>query len=263
MAKNVEAQRANLKDLVNRAVASERRILSLAIVFTVVIVAGGFAWVVYSANRVTKLKTEETRLNASLEQTRVEIANQTEILRQTQNQIVEARSAVREGEPKKALAALSTAEKNVQIAINNPIKVESPSPTPTASPIVPDVKGLTFADAYQKVRSAGLPVKKVDQQGQGTPGTVLYQDPLPGVRVAGDTSICLYVIPTVQHTLVPNVTGLPFEAGDQRITDSGLVVKRVPQQGRGSPGTILYQDPLAGQRKPLGSEVKLYTIPNR
>lgn len=59
---------------------------------------------------------------------------------------------------------------------------------------VPNVVGLTFAEANQRLFAVGLTVIKADQTGRGIAGTVLYQDPIQGAFVTVGTAVKIYVI---------------------------------------------------------------------
>lgn len=271
MAINLEVEQTKLRELVKKVNAKERHILSFSIVFTVLIIAGGAIWIAYSVNKVLKLEARRATLQSTIENLEHEVVRKEDILRgvnakievakPTLDKIAQGKDATRQ-EAKTALAALSNAQERVQTAID-PQPTETSSPHPTASPTVPDVKGLSFAEADRRVRQAGLEVRKVDQEGRGTLGTVLYQDPLPGRRVSAKALVSLYVIPETPLTAVPDLKGLSFVDADQRVRQAGLKVRKVDQEGRGTPGTVLYQDPLPGKRVRAGTTVSLYVIRSR
>jgi hypothetical protein len=277
MSSNLSSQ-VELKTLVARAAAKERRNLSLSILFTFIVLAIGFGWIGYSAYRVVKLKAQEADLKAAIEKAKVEVAEQEGLLRKLSSDIVNVKPALdrcAEGsgassqDTKIAVAALSSAQQSVQVALNNPIQIEQkkegPVPTPTpVMVVVPAATQMAFAAAEQRIRAVGLTARRVDEPAKTKPpGTVLYQDPLPGQRVAANSPVTLYVVPTTSavSTEVPDLKGLTFEAAQRRIVQLGLTVRKVDQPGKGVPGTVLYQDPFAGRRVPPGSQVSIYVIP--
>jgi len=275
MSSNPNSQQ-DLKTLVARAAAKERRNLSLSILFTFIVLAIGFGWIAYSANRVVKLKAQEAELRDAVAKAKVEVAEQEGLLRKLSSDIVNVKPALdrcAEGQnvpsqdAKIAVAALSSAQQSVQVALNNPIHIDTRKEGPFATPtpvmaVVPAVTQMTFASAEQKIRAVGLTSRRVDQPAKAAAGTVLYQDPLPGQRLVANSPVTLYVVPTSPlSTEVPDLKGLTFDEAKRRIVQLGLTVKKVDQPGRGTPGTVLYQDPFAGRRVPSGAEVSVYVIP--
>jgi eukaryotic-like serine/threonine-protein kinase len=71
----------------------------------------------------------------------------------------------------------------------------SPKPSKAATVRVPDVRGVSEADARSQLIVAGFHVRVVTQQGpEGTdPGIVFRTNPNPGTAVAPGTSVTLYV----------------------------------------------------------------------
>ncbi|HXI26002.1 MAG TPA: PASTA domain-containing protein [Pyrinomonadaceae bacterium] len=273
MSSNPDSKPRELKALVTAAAAKERRSLSISIVFTVIVLAIGFGWIAYSANRVVKLKQEESRLRTVNEQLNLETEKQKGLLLKINSDIKNVQPTLdrlskgettSKEENKIAAAALSSAQESVQFVLNNPTKLTTtatPTPTPTLTS-VPDVTKIAAAEAEQKLRTARLSFTRVDQPGKGAPGMVLYQDPIAGQRVPVDTQVKLYVVPTSQVSrALPDLKGVTAEEGTRRLRELGLTVRIVDQQGFGPPGTVLYQDPFAGRRVPVGSQVSLYVIP--
>ena len=63
------------------------------------------------------------------------------------------------------------------------------------------------------------------------------------------------------QTLVPDVVGKAEVDAQQEITDAGLRVgRRTPVRAPGAVGTVLRQDPQAGEPRPLRSPVALFII---
>ncbi len=269
MSTHLEAERRNLKDLFGQAAAKERRFLRFSIIFTLVVIAAGFGWIAYSANRVIKLEQRRAALEASNTDLEDKINKNTELLRQVESaldsvdaplkKIAQGKSDAKQ-EARSALASISNAQERVHVVIEQaPANrgTEGPLSTPTSPTLVPDVKGLNFANARQRLRQAQLTVTQKVQEGNGAPGTVLYQDPIPGTRAPVGSSVNVYVAPV----MVPDLKGLTAAAASQRVRDVGLGVTQKTQEGRGAPGKVLYQDPVAGTRLPAGASVILYVIP--
>jgi hypothetical protein len=260
MSTKADIEHGELTQLIKRAKVKERQSLRLSAAFTLLVVAIGMGWIVYAANRVAKLQKTEAELNLRNASLQREIDLKQQTLLSAEATIQYARETVAKenspAEKKTVLQALSTVQQSVRTAIEAPKSepVETPSATPTPSAAVPNIKGLGFDAAAQAVRQAGLEPQQIDQEGIGTPGTVLYQDPLPGRHIPVKAPVKLYVIPTD----IPNVKGLPLAEAERKVRDAKLTVVIVEQEGRGAPGTVLYQDPLPRRNVRVGTQIKLY-----
>jgi hypothetical protein len=276
MSANSQTQRLDeLKKLVAGAAAKERRNLTLSLGFTLLVLAVGLGWIGYAASKVARLKTEEARLNSVMAETNKKIEKQKgeldkisvalEAVQPIFNKIKNGQVPTKE-EMKIYVAAISSAKESFEIVLNDPVKVDpstaSPSPTPPLFKIVPDVTKMAFTDADNKIRAAGFTTKRIDQPGKGDSGTVLYQDPLAGQRTPVNATVKLYTIPaSTLSTAVPDLKGLTLEEASQRLRAAGLAVRKVDQEGYGTPGTVLYQDPFTGRRVPSGSQITIFVIP--
>ncbi|MGZ8843098.1 MAG: PASTA domain-containing protein [Pyrinomonadaceae bacterium] len=271
MSNHLEADQ-DLKNLVKKAAAKERRILRFSLIFTIASVTLGFAWIAYSVNKVIKLEQRKTNLEVFNNDLETRIKERTELLNKLEATLTELRDPLTQiaqeksiDEAKKqavvALASLSNAQVNVEIANNQPPvsqNQERPpsSPTPTPLTTVPEVTGLTLSSAGQKLRQSRLTATQKVHEGKGPGGTILNQDPVPGTRVPIGTSVIVYIIPLT----VPTLTGLVAADASQRVRSLGLKVIEEAQLGKGILGTVLYQDPIPGTRLPAGASVKLYVV---
>lgn len=272
MSTHFEAERKLLNNLVNRAAAKEQRVLRFSIVFAVLAIAGGFALITYSAKRVIRLEQRRADLETTIHELEAQktalvrdVTSEVERTRTSATNIVEGTSDAKQ-QARDVLASLSNVQDRLQVALDerpttrtviNP--TPTPTPTPPQSTSVPDLKGLTLRAAQQKLRQLGLTMAHRVQEGRGTPGTVLYQDPPLGSRVNARSTVTVYVLPVS----VPEVRSLTAEAASQKLRSVGFEVLQKAQQGRGVPGTVLYQDPIAGTRMPAGSAVSIYIISPR
>jgi cell division protein FtsB len=265
MSTHLEVERKELRDLVGKAALKEQRILRFSILFTLAAIGVGFVWISYSANRVIRLEQRRTNLEATNKYLESEINQKKETLRQVDLEldlIGPALTKLAEGkidkpEAVRALASVSNAKERLHEIISQPPTnrpIEGPSPTPTPPTTVPDLRGLSLADAREKLSHAQLTVTQRVQEGRSDPGKVLYQDPIPGTRVPVGSSVIVYIAPV----MVPAITGLTVAAARERVRAVGLVVIQKQQDGRATPGTILYQDPTPGTRLPAGAPVILY-----
>lgn len=269
-----------LKKLLVETAKKEKRDYRRATIYIAIPVLVGTIWLSYSIIKVWTLEGRRAALethNAILQQledaTKAAIADKQEELVETNKALVGIKGLLEDCATEKssckqkAAAALNLVQQtqtSVESAIS-PEAITNPSPSPAASPTsaslstIPNVTGLSAADAEQRTRVARLTVRKVDQPGRGTPGTVMYQDPLPGKQVPAGTELSIYVAPELVE--VPKLLGLSAADAAQRIRQGKLSVRNVPQPGKGTPGTVLYQDPLAGKQVAAGTEVSIYVIP--
>jgi len=192
------AEQVKLRELVRDAAAKERKVLSLSIMLTIVLLAGGFSWIAYSANKVISLKAEQAQLTKDIEKKKIErkrltdeLDTATAALNNVANGIGDAKQ-----QAKTALVVVSKTQESPRTG-NPKLPGPTPSPSPTTSPspciLIPKVTGLSFTEAQQAIRQLGfVPIRK-DQTGPGAPDRVLYQDPVVGVcRLAG-SEVFLYV----------------------------------------------------------------------
>jgi hypothetical protein len=199
-------EQVNLRELVRGAAAKERKVLSLSIILMIVLLAGGFSWIVYSANKVISLKAEQARVVQDIKEKEKELIKVTEaydekrkaldtttaILNNVENGIGDAKQQAKEG-----LVAVSKTQEPPRTRGTPKVPLPTPSPSPTTSPspciLIPKVTGLSFTEAQQAIRQLGfVPIRK-DQGGPGDPDRVLYQDPVVGVCRLVGSEVFLYV----------------------------------------------------------------------
>ena len=125
---------------------------------------------------------------------------------------------------------------------------------------VPNVVGLTLANATTKLDSAGFKLGTVGyQQGVGKPqGTVLSQTPVAGAAAGKGSAVRLVAVGTTVQT-VPNVIGMTQSAAGAAITGAGLTLGHVSYiySASGPSGTVTGQAPSAGITAPAGSQVAI------
>ena len=120
---------------------------------------------------------------------------------------------------------------------------------------VPDVTGLPLTDAEQKLMSSGFKVE-VKRVGSSKPkGIVVSQEPVAGVSAVSGTTVKLTVSSAVKPVVVPRLVGQTQGAAVAALTKLGLkpVLRNVPSDK--PVGTIVGQNPPAGQEVDKGSKV--------
>jgi beta-lactam-binding protein with PASTA domain len=139
---------------------------------------------------------------------------------------------------------------------------------------LPNVEGLPQDAATTAITAAKLTVGTVTQQTRNTvaAGNVIFQDPASGNSVAQGSPVNLVISSGPQMVTVPNVEGLPQDAGTTAITAAKLTVGTVTQQTSNTvaAGNVISQDQASGNSVAQGSPVNLVissgpqmvTVPN-
>ena len=120
---------------------------------------------------------------------------------------------------------------------------------------VPDVTRLPLTDAEQKLMANGFKVE-VKRVGSSKPkGIVVSQEPVAGVAAVSGTTVKLTVSSAVKPVVVPRLVGQTQGAAVAALTKLGLkpVLRNVPSDK--PVGTIVGQNPPAGQEVDKGSKV--------
>ncbi|HEV2767328.1 MAG TPA: Stk1 family PASTA domain-containing Ser/Thr kinase [Acidimicrobiales bacterium] len=123
---------------------------------------------------------------------------------------------------------------------------------------VPKVVDLTEDRARSLLEEAGLEVGRVDRRENPDveEGIVVDQDPLAEQVVDEGTPVNLTVSAGIETVTVPRVEGLPEADARRALRDAGLVPDaRDEQRGDVAPGTVVSQDPRAGEDIEPGSTV--------
>jgi eukaryotic-like serine/threonine-protein kinase len=127
--------------------------------------------------------------------------------------------------------------------------------------IVPDVVGLTQAQAQARLSSAGLSLVVAGQVASTTAatGTVVSENPKAGSRTRSGAQVGVVICTGVPERTVPSVTGVSFEAASSTIASAGLVVGKVTRENSTTfpAGTVISQSPSAGERASSGSAVNV------
>jgi len=129
---------------------------------------------------------------------------------------------------------------------------------------VPDVVGMTKADAQKALTDAGLKVVIAENPSEDVAkDVVIGQLPGAGESVAPGTSIGIVVSTgppaTPDEVSVPDVVGLTLAEAQQTVSDAGLEAVPVPATGTGKPANqVVAQTPEGGDKAQKGSGIVLY-----
>jgi serine/threonine-protein kinase len=120
---------------------------------------------------------------------------------------------------------------------------------------VPNVVGLSVAEAVARLKDAGLEANPVDVFSDKQDGTVIAQDPKAEARVAEDTRVRINVSQGAKPIAVPNVVSQSFEDAQETLQAAGFVVRRSDQNSNIAPNTVIETRPSAGTEMQRGATV--------
>ena len=123
------------------------------------------------------------------------------------------------------------------------------------SATVPRVIGLTQSAAVRRLRLAGLSSRVVRGASTAPRGIVFAQRPRPGATVAANDGAVTLSVSARQLVAVPRVEGLRASLAVQRLRAAGLTARVENVFARQAAGTVVSQEPEAGQRVARGSGV--------
>ncbi|HEU0015445.1 MAG TPA: PASTA domain-containing protein, partial [Longimicrobium sp.] len=122
---------------------------------------------------------------------------------------------------------------------------------------VPDVRGMTHAQAADALRGAGLGGARADSAfaAGGDAGRVVAQDPAPGARVARGTAARITLARAGRR--VPELNGRTLAEARALLDAAGLALGAQDEidSDRARPGTVLGQAPAPGVTVAPGSAV--------
>lgn len=127
-------------------------------------------------------------------------------------------------------------------------------------PTVPDLRGLSLAEATGRIEALGLMRGTVAERESkdAAEGTVLTQEPLAGMRVEPGSAVSLVVAVAPPPTVaVPELAGRSRDEAERLLKAAGLAPGQVTEKEGGRPGVVLAQAPKAGTEVPAGSPVSL------
>jgi serine/threonine-protein kinase len=127
--------------------------------------------------------------------------------------------------------------------------------------VVPDVTGFSLETARQQIEALGLKAREAGRlyEARAPEGTIISQRPEGGRRVKVGRVINLMVSAGKKKVPVPNLTGRPLTQADQVLMASELQLGEIRFERNDSvpDGTILAQEPIAGEEAGMGDRVDL------
>jgi serine/threonine-protein kinase len=125
---------------------------------------------------------------------------------------------------------------------------------------VPDVTGMTQADATKALEDAGLELGEVTQvnDAEAAVGTVLLQEPAAGSEVDEGKAVALTLSSGPGTVEVPDVVGMDRAAAEAALSEAGFTPASVLQYDLTAPvGEVVNQLPAGGEQVAAGSQVGL------
>jgi beta-lactam-binding protein with PASTA domain/predicted Ser/Thr protein kinase len=128
---------------------------------------------------------------------------------------------------------------------------------PGSSPL-PDVAGLTAAQATAKLKEAGFkPTTEKQSSATVASGRVISTNPSAGTEAQAGSAVTVLLSSGPAQTTVPDVVGQSSAAAEATLTNAKLAAGAITQQTstEQSSGTVLEQSPAAGASLPAGGTV--------
>jgi serine/threonine-protein kinase len=122
---------------------------------------------------------------------------------------------------------------------------------------VPTVEGLTVERAVQRLQDDDLRADIVTQPSEAPRGTVFEQDPAAGTKVDKDSTVRLSTSGGPQTKTVPNAVDLPEAQARDRLVAAGFQVQTREVFSDKEPGTVVAQEPSAGEKTDDGATVTI------
>src|SRR6266516_4597808 len=162
--------------------------------------------------------------------------------------------------PKNIVISTSPPNGNVVPAGSQVVLVVSTGPKMVS---VPTVKHDSVSDATAKLKAAGFQVSVQTAPNSTLPSnTVAHQDPPAGTKAKFGSTVTIFVAPG--GNLVPNVIGENYQVAlgnlnNQGFSNINVVHVTNPQLDN---GTVVLQNPKAGQRVPASTQITLSVVQN-
>ena len=123
---------------------------------------------------------------------------------------------------------------------------------------VPGVVRLQEGDAVQRLRDDGFEVQiERGRSDEAEQGIVFDQRPEVGAEIEEGDTVTIVVSQGPATIEVPEVTGLPADRAEGLLRDAGFAVNRAQVFSEEPPGTVVAQDPAAGERAARESDVRI------
>ena len=122
---------------------------------------------------------------------------------------------------------------------------------------VPAVVGLRIDTAVTRLQADGFKVQIARQSTAKPPGIVFGQNPAAGAKADSGSSVRLLVSRGPSSSTVPNAVGLPQSEGRSQLVKAGFAVTTAQVFSDQPAGTVVAQEPAAGEHAAPGTKVRL------
>jgi beta-lactam-binding protein with PASTA domain len=122
---------------------------------------------------------------------------------------------------------------------------------------VPDLRGLTSADAISQLTNIHLKAKVVQVNSNKTNGQVIDQMPQGGASIDQGSTVTLKVSKGPQPVAVPNVVGQSVQSATSALQGAGFAVATKVVPSDQPKDTVIAQNPAAGTSQPPGTTITL------
>jgi serine/threonine-protein kinase len=122
---------------------------------------------------------------------------------------------------------------------------------------VPNVVGLPFAQAQERLEQAGLRANRFNVFSEEPEGVVVAQDPRAGEQAPRDSAVRVNVSQGTGRVEVPNVVGRSADEAGSILREAGLEARTVQVPSDEPSGQVVAQSPAAGSEVAEGSTVRL------
>jgi eukaryotic-like serine/threonine-protein kinase len=122
---------------------------------------------------------------------------------------------------------------------------------------VPAVVGLRIDDAVTRLQQDGFKVQIARQSNAKPPGVVFGQDPAPDTKADEGSTVRLLVSNGPGTLAVPNAVGLTESEARSQLVEAGFAVTTRRVFSDEPAGTVVAQEPAAGERVAPATKVRL------
>ncbi len=129
--------------------------------------------------------------------------------------------------------------------------------TRASTKAVPAVVGLRIDDAVTRLQGDGFKAQIVRQANARQAGTVFGQNPATGSKADSGSTVRLLVSRGPSSSTVLNAVGLPQSDARGKLVAAGFAVTTAQVFSDQPAGTVVAQDPAAGERVSPGAKVRL------
>jgi serine/threonine-protein kinase len=129
---------------------------------------------------------------------------------------------------------------------------------------VPDLIGKTWEEGYWLARESRLSLITDGAEYHATVGKdrIASQRPGPGTKVKPHRGIHVVMSRGQKYVTIPDVVGKPLADAEKLIHEAGLIItqKQVRSSSRVPSGSVLRQNPKAGEDVETGTEIELHIV---